>query len=273
MNKANQYRIEFLYRPGRYLDDARLGRLVGHLRAVADDALDDAPRYQCLSGERAILAQNVIAVAWTRGAAATDDWRCAGFCSALLLDMDEVGEVLHLGLTCVTQADRGARLTHKLTSTVLIRTLLRRPLDRVWVSNVACVLSSLGNVALHFDDVHPSPFFSRPPSWRHRRIAGQIASRHRAEICISPDAVFDAEHFVMRGSNATDSVFLKGESDVRYHHREAVLNQFYQGLLRFEDGDEVIQVGHASLWGMVQYGARQLLRPGTRRSRIQALGA
>ncbi len=273
MSKANNYRIEYLFRPGQYLDDDRLARLVEHLREVADDALGDAPRYQCLSGEREILARNVIAVAWRRDAARPDGWRCAGFCAALLLDIEEVGEVLHLGLTCVGNDDRGARLTHKLTSTVLVRTLLRRPFDKVWVSNVACVLSSLGNVALHFDDVHPSPFYALPPTWRHRRIAAQIARRHREEICIATDAVFEPDTFIMRGSNPPDSVFLKGEQDVRFYHREGVLNRFYRALMDFDAGDEVIQVGHASLFGMLQYAARQILLPGTRRSRLQELGA
>lgn len=264
-------RVAFLFRPGRTMSDAALAELVGHLRGVAAQCLDEMPEYQCLSGDREVLSRNVIAVAWHTDA--LGERHCAGFCSALLLDVPEVGEVLHLGLTCVAPAHRGARLTHQLTSTVLTRYLMRRPFDRVWATNVACVLSSLGNVALHFDAVHPSPFTPGAPSPTHLRIAKAVLDHHRADIHISPQATFDPVRFVLRGSNEVGNMFCKREEDTRYHHRERLLNRFYQGLMDFEAGDEVLQVGHVSLWSLTQYAARQMLLPGTRRRRLQSLVA
>ncbi|MBN1772998.1 MAG: hypothetical protein JXB32_17140 [Deltaproteobacteria bacterium] len=70
-----------------------------------------------------------------------------------------MGPVLHRGLTWVRPDARGRGLTHKLTSHAGIGHLLRcRPFGRLWITNCACVLSSLGHVALNLDDVYPSPF-------------------------------------------------------------------------------------------------------------------
>ena len=259
----HNYRVEYLHRPGLTMDEAALTALVADLRTVAADCFDELPDYQCISGRRDVLARNAIAVA------RRENGQIAGFCSALLLPIPDVGEVLHLGLTCVRLDDRGARLTHALTAKVLLEYLLRRPFERVWVSNVACVLSSLGNVALHFDDVYPSPFYAGAPSGRHLAIARTISARHRRDIYIDADADFDERRFVMRGSNQPGNVFHKAEADSRYHHREPALNGYYADLMRWERGDEILQVGHVSLRRLLQYGARQAVMAKRPRRRLR----
>jgi hypothetical protein len=180
-----------------------------------------------------------------------------GFCSALLLDVEGVGPVLHLGLTCVGPGERGAGLTHVLTSRLVFQYLLtRQPLERLWVSNVACVLSSLGNVARHFDDVFPSPEGPVAPGPKHTRIAQAIDRRYRKQIAINDDAVFDAGTFVMRGS-VRASPFQKDAGDPRFQHRDRILNEYYGQLMRFEEGDEVVQVGHLSILSGVKYLLRR----------------
>lgn len=263
LNTDHRYTVDYLHKPGTQMSDTELSELVAELRTVAADCFTELPDYQCISGRRDTLARNAIAVA------RRPDGTVAGFCSALLLDVDGVGEVLHLGLTCVARADRGARLTHLLTSKVLMEYLLRRPLDRVWISNVACVLSSLGNVALHFDDVFPSPFFDGPPSDKHLAIARAIAERYRRDIYITANAELDEDRFVFRGSNTPGNAFCKQEDDARFHHREAVLNDFYAENMGWERGDEVVQVGHVSLRRLVGYGARQAFMPKRRRRRLR----
>lgn len=246
-----RHSIELLHRPGRRLSDAALAKLVDELREVAADCFEELPDYQCLRGTREELSDKVIALARCA------DGRLAGFCSAVLLDVPGVGAVLHLGLTCVRADQRSGGLTHRLTSTLTVRYLLRhRPLSRVWVSNVACVLSSLVNVGRHFDHVFPSPEGPAAPSTNHRRIAEAIDALYRDKIYIRPDARFDRESFVFRGS-VRETVFQKDEHDARYRHRDAAANRFYGDRMDFEHGDEVLQIGSMSLLTGLRYLRRR----------------
>lgn len=242
-----EYKIEFLPQPGRYLSDGQLERLVGELREVAGECFDELPDYQCLRGTREELSDKVITVA------RRSDGAAAGFCSAVLLPVEHVGEVFHLGLTCVRKADRGAGLTHQLTSRVLIQYLLRyKPVGRLWVSNVACVLSSLGNVALHFEDVWPSPWVEAPACSEYYMIAEAIDRRYRDKIFVTASAQFDWRAFVFRGS-VKNTVFAKEAGDVRFHHRRPEINAYYQAMLDFRRGDEVLQIGRVSLLTGLKY--------------------
>lgn len=255
------YPVQFVHRPGRRLRDSELAVLVGELRTLAGRCFDRIPEYQVVSGCPDALDRAVLTLARDRRG------RLVGFCSALLLDVDGVGEVFHLGLTCVDPDHRGAGLTHVLLSRVVLEYVLRhRPLTGAWFSNVASVLSSLGNVALHFEDVHPSPFRAAPASPRHRAVALGLATAHRARIHLDPRAPFDAEGFVFRGANRGTG-FAKAEADARYHHRDGVLNRWYADRLDLDGGDAQLQVGRISLAGFVRYALRKVTVriPGLRR--------
>lgn len=63
---------------------------------------------------------------------------------------------------------------------------------------------------------------------------------------------FDREAFVFRGSGR-GTAFQKEGDAVEFHHRDAALNAFYQARLRFEDGDELLQVVRLTLWDIVRY--------------------
>jgi hypothetical protein len=232
------------------LEKQRLSRA---LYDVADACFDEVPDYQCLSGPDG-LNNNVLTVA--RGA----DGRILGFASALLLDVEGLkAPVLHLGLTCVHPDARGLRLTHRLASQLAVKYLIHsNPLGKIWLSNVACVLSSVGNVAMNFDDVYPSPFVHKP-SETHLRIARAISARYRTDIYIHEGAPLDEETFVFRGS-VGGTMFQKDADDTRYHHRETKLNDYYQQVMNFDDGDEVVQIGHYSLATFLRYAANGLLR-------------
>ena len=243
-----RHRIEVLYRPGRHLSDQRLASLSGELRAIGETCLHPLPEYQCFLPGREALADKLLAVA------RRPDGTMDGFCSAVLLPVRGVGEVLHLGLTCVLPAGRGAGLTHRLTTRLVTSYMLwhGNPLRTIWVSNVACVLSSLGNFALHFDRVYPSPLDARPPGAKHWLIAEAFDRDYRAHAHIQDWATFDRATFVFRKSGR-GTAFQKDPDDTRYHHRDPVLNRFYADLLCFEDGDELLQVGTVSMLRLVSY--------------------
>ena len=61
-------------------------------------------------------------------------------------------------------------------------------------------------------------------------------------------------------------MFQKDADDTRYHHRDPELNRFYLERMHFDDGDEVLQVGHASLLALAGYVIRQSLFAKRRRA-------
>ncbi len=248
--------IELHYRPGLSMGHAQLQELHAELREVATSCLGaELPDYQCLHGSRREFTRLVIAVA------RDSQGRMEGFCSSYLLEGGDLGQILHLGLTCVRPGTRGKGLTHRLTAKVVTGHLLRTPFWRqVWISNVACVLSSLGNVGLHFVDVYPSPFVTEA-SEDHRRVARLIAENYRWEMLVPETSPFDEENFVFAGS-VKGTAFAKEAHDQRFHHRNGWVNDFYRGLLDFERGDEVLQIGKISLLAY----PRHILRSWHRRS-------
>jgi len=268
-NGETAHRIQFLYRPGWYLLEEETQALVERLRDTAATCFDQIPPYQVMEGSREEMSDKVLAIAWKH------DDTIAGFCSTVLLPVPEVGEVLHLGLTCVRPEDRGSGLTHLLTRKVIVGHLLRhKPIGRQWVSNCAAVLSSLGNVALHFEKVFPSPIGKPIPSRQHVQIARAICGQHRGKMFVREDAVFDEESFVFRGS-VKDTVFQKAADDRRYHHRNHLLNRFYQNLMDFPNGDEVLQVGYVSTLSTLKhaYRRKRLSGPSSEHSGFSPLNA
>ena len=243
--------IQLHHRPGLSFGASELRNFHHELCDVARTCLDELPDYQCLTGQREEFSRLVIAVA------RDPQGKMLGFCSAYLLDTGDDIPLLHLGLTCVLPEARGLQLTHKLTLKVVVSHLLRHSwVKPVWISNVACVLSSLGNVGLHFEDVYPSPFL-KSPSPQHRYLARLINQRYRWELLIDEQARFDEFKFVFEGS-VKGTAFEKESGDKRFFHRQGWVNQFYQNLLDFERGDEVLQIGKISFLSYPKYLWRSL---------------
>lgn len=240
-----QYRYEWLYRPGKRLADAVLARLCRELTAVGETCLQPLPAYQVFLATREEMSDKVITIA------RRSDGAMAGFCAAVLLDVEGVGEVLHLGLTCVCPDDRGGGLTHRLGSRLVSRYMLRRPLSRIWMTNVACVLSSLGNFALYVKGVHPAPD-SPGPGREQLLIADAFDQRYRAKAHVQPWAVLDRQNFVFRASGR-GTAFQKRADEIQYHHRDPALNDYYTSIMHFDDGDEVLQVGSASIADLLRH--------------------
>lgn len=245
--------IEIYNKPGINLTNSELAKFHQEILDVANECLDEIPDYQCLSGKKSEYDRLIIAVSRDK------DGRMDGFCSSYILNVEEAGNVLHLGLTCVSPRARGLGLTHKLTSKVITTYLLRYSLFKpAWISNVACVLSSLGNVAMHFEDVFPSPFITIP-SEKHVKIAKFIDQNFRHELYINHDAIFSAEEFIFEKS-VTGTMFEKSADDKKYYHRDSELNNYYKDLIDFNNGDEVLQIGKVSILSFPKYLMKNLKR-------------
>lgn len=249
--ETRPYSIELYQRPGKTLDDDALSALSREIREIAGACFHAIPGYQAMVGTRDSLADKLITIA-------RDGWdRPMGFCSMVFLEVPGVGTVLHLGLTCVHPDARGRRLTHRLVKKALTRYLFRQnPFGRVWISNCAAVLSSLGNVALNFEQVFPSPLMDSRPSPDHLKIARAIDQRFRDKMYIPDHAVLDEDRFVFRGS-VRDTVFHKERDDLAFHHRKNGLNRFYANMMNFEQGDEVLQIGYFRMASVLKYLLRQ----------------
>lgn len=234
--------------------DIELEELVFQLREVAAKCFPEVPNYQALSGDHDELERVVLTVARNQKN------KIIGFCSALILEVDGVGKIFHTGLTCVDPSARGKKLTHKLTSKTLTTYMIRESLLKpVWVTNCACVLSSLGNVAMYFEDVFPSPYRTKAPSSQHLRIAQAISEQYREQIAINETAIFNDKSFVFEGS-VEGTLFEKKENDDRFHHRNRHLTKFYQDLMNFERGDEVLQIGKVSFLTFAKYAYKKALK-------------
>ncbi len=251
MEKNSPFRIEVFNRPGQRLMDTELQVLVRDIQKIAGSCFKKLPPYQAMVGTREELSDKLISVAWN------EDSTPCGFCSMVFLPVEGVGDVLHLGLTCVTPESRGRKLTHLLVKKALTSYLFRQnPFGRIWVSNCAAVLSSLGNVAMHFENVYPSPFYLKRPNKHHLTIAKAIDERFRDKMYVLSDAVLDEDRFIFKGS-VKDTVFHKEKGDFQYYHRKSYLNRFYSGLMDFSQGDEVLQIGYFRLASILKYYLRQ----------------
>lgn len=252
--------VDVISFPGLKLGLKRRESLVQELRSVASECFDEVPLYQVLSGQKEELNRAVIALA------RNDEGELLGFCSALALDVPEHGPVLHLGLTCVRPKARGLKLTHKLTSKVIMHYMIKESLlKRFWITNCACVFSSLGNVAMHFDDVYPAPYGRKKPSHTHMKIAKAISELYRAPIAIDKNATFNTETFIFEQS-ICGTVFEKDPADMRYHHRNPELTHFYTSILDFNRGDEVLQVGHVGPLSFPAYVLRKFFKKAKNKS-------
>ncbi len=258
----------------RRLTLARREALLAELRDLTAACFDRVPDYQVVGGDPDAIERAVLAVARDR------DGVLLGFTSALVFETERFGSVLHLGLTCVSPDARGLGLTHRLLSTLVVRWVAtHRPLTGAWCTNVASVLSSLGNVALHFEDVHPSPYRTSDATPGHHAVAKLLSDHHRARVHLSEDARFDADRFVFVGGNR-GTAFAKSAHDAQYHHRDPELTRWYAELADLDNGDAVLQVSRVSLAGFVRYVPKDVVRriPGLRRlvprrPRIPALSA
>ncbi len=248
------YRFEVLYKPGTYMSDEKLETVITKLRDTALTCFDKLPDYQVFLGTREEMADKVIAIAWK-------DDVIAGFCSTVLFDIKGVGKVQHLGLTCVRPEERSNGLTHVLThKAVKVHWLKTNPLGKLWISNCAAVLSSLVNVSLFFENIHPSPLTNGKVQKNHLKIAEAIDKYYREKIYIDKDATFDKEKFVFKGS-VKNTVFQKDKNDTQFYHRKTDLNDYYKGIMNFENGDEVLQIGYASSLVAVKHVIRNLPLP------------
>jgi len=258
--------FRFYNQPGRNLPLEQQLELRNELLAIAQTGLNPVPDYQCLSSRPDALDDKLIVVAYTGADPKNDDegemnqeeeqnqskprTRAVGFTSAIYLTVPDVDRaVLHTGLTvAVPSVQRTGILAH-LFSQLFLHVLPLHP-EGIWITTLAAVLSSLVQSEKVLYNTYPCPRAPTRQSQNHSlrehlAIARAIDAQYRAQLLISPDAEWDAESFVFRGSVDWDKaeVFKKDVDDARFWHRDGGANAFFRGLMRPGKGDEVLLVG------------------------------
>jgi len=232
----SRYSCDIFERPGLEWPPEKKLELIHELRALAVQCFPSLPDYQCLSlSSPNALDDKLIAVARRDGTG-----EVIGFSSAVLLEVPQVGTVLHTGLTCTHPSERRSGLTIGLFANLFGHLLSM--FDGVWLTNLAAIPSSLVSIYLVASNVFPSPDVSTP-SLNHLAIAQAVSDSHRHTMMISPDAVFDSASFVFRDSNPSGSPFRKNVNDPALQHRNSQINDFYRNFLNGGEGDELLQVG------------------------------
>jgi len=231
------------------------------------------PAYQCLvwpdgTPQGASLDNKVIAVARERiQFPSKGPGKMLGFNSAVLLPIPGLpSPVLHLGLTCIIPSARSYGLTKSFTTRIITLTFLRLTAahsQKLWITSLACVVSSLGNVAREFDNVWPSPAHPNgPPSEMHAHIAAYIAQspKLREEMYIPAGCIYDADKSVFQGS-VKGTVFRKERNDERYPHRRRAMHPFSALRIDWARGAEVLEIWNLSLTNVLLMPLRVLLFP------------
>lgn len=174
-----------------------------------------------------------------------------------------------MGLMCARPEALSHGLAQRLTSR-LLRGYLTNHVDallglrKIWFTNIACVCRTLGAIALELDMVYPSPQFppsNGPPTETHALIAETISATDafRRALYIPPSSVYDKTTSVFRRS-VSGTMFMKDKEDKRYHHRDPYINKFYQELVNWENGDEVLQVGMLGVWSLVTHWKKTMAK-------------
>ncbi|EIM88044.1 uncharacterized protein STEHIDRAFT_138514 [Stereum hirsutum FP-91666 SS1] len=259
--------FSYYERPGLHWSRQQTVTFVDKLREVATLSFgltspDLLPQYQCLVYDG--LNDKIIVVA------SDPSGHLLGFLSSVLLPIPGLQHpVIHMGLMCARPEALSHGLTQRLTSR-LLRGYLTNHVDallglrKIWFTNTACVCRTLGAIALELDMVYPSPQFppsNGPPSKTHVLIAETIATSDtlRRALYIPPSSEYDKTTSVFRGS-VPGTIFMKEKEDERYHHRDPEITKFYQELMNWENGDEVLQVGMLSVWALVAHWKKTLAK-------------
>ncbi|KAI0130574.1 hypothetical protein BJ170DRAFT_706823 [Xylariales sp. AK1849] len=239
------YETELLHRPGRKLSVSAQKVLQASLLKLGSQCLNPLPDYQVFSTNLSEAFDDKILVLARYGD------RVIAFVSAVIIRIPQLQcPVIHSGLTVIhPEHRRSAGVIQLLFGNLFLHVLCEYP-GGVWITTLAEVISSLVHMSKYAINVFPSPHKEQhcpvaEPGSIHITIAREISKSYRAKMLISPEAKFDEQSFVFRGSNDHPGgrAFMKDVDDPTHWHRDQETSKFYRKLFRKDRGDEVLQVG------------------------------
>lgn len=251
-------RVRVLERPGIWLPQVELDRLVADMRrVVASLGVGDLP-YGILSGERRHLDRAILTLITDRDTGAP-----VAFNAMVALECTLRGapvEVIHMGLTAVDPEFRSRGVAWILTGFTTFLLFVKNGLRPYWISNVSQVPAAIGMVCEAAANVFPSPDPIAHRSFDHVVLAREIMRRHRDAFGVGEEAIFDSERFVIMNSYTGGSDHLKKRWVEAVRHRDERFNEICRRELDYERGDDFLQLGQVNLFTLWRYLAHSLPR-------------
>lgn len=255
---GGQLRVRVLERPGLWLPLDQQERLVADMRRVVRSlGVGDLP-YGLLAGDRPQLDRAILTMIEDRATGTP-----VAFNAMQALDCSLHGQpidVLHLGLTAVDPAYRNRGVAWILSGFTTFLMFVKNGLQPYWISNVTQVPAVLGMMCEAAANVYPCPHPGARRSFDHVVLAHEIMRRHRSAFGVGPDAVFDAERFVILNSYTGGSDHLKKRWEDAPRHRDERYNAMCRSELNYERGDDFLQLGQVNLFTLRRYVAHFLPR-------------
>jgi GNAT superfamily N-acetyltransferase len=247
-------RVRILERPGRWMSEADLDRLVADLqRVVRASTPAGSLDYGIASGDRTRLDSAIVTLVSTR------DGTPVAFNALALLDCELRGqpiEVLHLGLVMIDPAYRARGLSGVLYGLTAFLLFARRRLRPLWISNVTQVPAVFGMVSESFDDVYPTASPTARQRYDHLHLARQIMARHRQVFGVGGEATFDEAESIIRNAYTGGSDNLKKHFGEAPKHRDEAYNEAARTRLDYDRGDDFLQIGKVTLGAARRYFTR-----------------
>ena len=255
---GGKLRVRVLERPGLWLEEPELDRLVEEVRTVVRSLGVGDLSYGILSGERRHLDRLILTL--------IEDAKTGqpvAFNAMFALDCTLRGvpvEVIHLGLTAVDPEFRSRGVAWILTGFTTFLLFVKNGLRPYWISNVSQVPAAIGMVGEAAANVYPSPLLDARRSFDHVVLAREIMRRHRDAFGVGDDATFDSERFVILNAYTGGSDHLKKHWEDAPLHRDERFNELCKRELDYERGDDFLQLGQVNLFTLWRYLAHSLPR-------------
>lgn len=255
---GGKLRVRVLERPGLWLEQGELDRLVEEVRIVVRSLdVGDLP-YGILTGEKRHLDRLILTLIEDRATG-----QPVAFNAMLALDCTLRGmtvDVIHLGLTAVNPEFRSRGVAWILTGFTTFLLFVKNGLRPYWISNVSQVPAAIGMVAEATANLYPSPDPRARRSFEHVVLAREIMRRHRDAFGVGEEATFDAERFVIRNAYTGGSENLKKRWEDAPRHRDERFNELCRAELDYDRGDDFLQLGQVNLFTLWRYLSHSLPR-------------
>ncbi|MBX3041150.1 MAG: hypothetical protein KF789_10645 [Bdellovibrionaceae bacterium] len=258
-DRSKGIHVRVLERPGKWLSDSQLQKIVQDLQSVVQESIPAGNLdYGVLKGNRQQLEQAVLTIIYD-----SKTGRALAFNALTYMPCELRGhhaDVLHLGLVVVSPTCREGGFSWILYGLTSLLLFFRGRFRPIWVSNVSQVPAIIGNVSKSFAHVYPTPQKTERAGIDHLMLARQILAKHRAVFGVGPEATFDENDFVIQNAYTGGSDHLKKTFTQAQQHRSPEYNDFCREKLDYDRGDDFLQLGVLTLASCHEYLTRSVPR-------------
>ena len=242
----NDFKIRIIERPGLWMSEKESKEMLVDLQSVVENCLGKAPlEYGILSGAKTRLDNAIVTILYERRTRRPIAFNAM---SVMSIEVeDQPIDVIHLGLAMIDPGSRRQGLSWVLYGLTCTLLLLRNHCRPLWISNVTQIPSVVGHVTESLANVFPTPDPQNKRTSTHLAIAREIMRHHRSVFGVGEDAGFDEDRFVITNSYTGGSDNLKKTFVEATKHRDESFNLMCKEQLKYERGDDFLQIGQFNL--------------------------